>query len=183
MKFHAQLSMKKRFITLVPGCKPWRNIFLWWSPKATNAKFRAGKEGDILTLSHWDMWSLNHVGILKDPCIWMSFNIIERDNIHQYLSLLTTGSTKEALSRHNWKIVDWNRKNQIKQTKFTNISVKTPEHMLMVSYCFDYQMSLIGHQSTYCLKNTPKLLVNFTKLYNNLKVLFFYLHNLQCNHH
>ena len=34
-----------------------------------------------------------------------------------HLSLLSTGSTQEDPSRHNWKIVDWDVKNQIKQTK------------------------------------------------------------------
>ena len=34
-----------------------------------------------------------------------------------HLFLLSTGSTQEDLSRHNWKIVDWDVKNQIiKQT-------------------------------------------------------------------
>ena len=28
----------------------------------------------------------------------------------------STGSTQEELSLHNWKIVDWDVKNQIKQT-------------------------------------------------------------------
>ena len=32
-----------------------------------------------------------------------------------HLSLLSTGSTMEDLSQHNWKIVDWDVKNQIKQ--------------------------------------------------------------------
>ena len=32
-------------------------------------------------------------------------------------SLLSTGSTREDQSRHNWKIVDWDIKNQIKHTK------------------------------------------------------------------
>ena len=30
-------------------------------------------------------------------------------------SLLSTGSTQDDLSRHNWKVVDWEVKNQIKQ--------------------------------------------------------------------
>ena len=34
-----------------------------------------------------------------------------------HLSLLSTGSTQEYLSQHNWKTVDWEAKNQIKQTK------------------------------------------------------------------
>ena len=33
-----------------------------------------------------------------------------------HLSLLNTGSTQEDPSRHSWKIVDWDIKNQIKQT-------------------------------------------------------------------
>ena len=33
-----------------------------------------------------------------------------------HLSLLNTGSTQEDLSRNNWKNVDWDIKNQIKQT-------------------------------------------------------------------
>ena len=32
-----------------------------------------------------------------------------------HLSLLSTGSTQKDLSQHNWKIVDWDVKNQIKQ--------------------------------------------------------------------
>ena len=36
-----------------------------------------------------------------------------------HLSLLSTGSTQENLSRHNWKIVDWDVKNQIKQNNLT----------------------------------------------------------------
>ena len=31
-------------------------------------------------------------------------------------SLLSTGSTQEDPSRHNWKIIDWDVKNQTKQT-------------------------------------------------------------------
>ena len=31
-----------------------------------------------------------------------------------HLSLLSTGSTQEDQSRHNWKIIDWVVKNQIK---------------------------------------------------------------------
>ena len=38
--------------------------------------------------------------------------------IKTHLSLLSTGSTQEDLSRHNWKIVDWDIKIQIKQTKY-----------------------------------------------------------------
>ena len=34
-----------------------------------------------------------------------------------HLSLLNTGSTQEDLSQHNWKTVDWDDKNQIKQNK------------------------------------------------------------------
>ena len=34
-----------------------------------------------------------------------------------HVSLLSTGSTQEDLSRHNSKIVDWDVKNQIKQKK------------------------------------------------------------------
>ena len=34
-----------------------------------------------------------------------------------HLSLLSTGSTQEDLFRQNWKIVDWDVKNQIKQNK------------------------------------------------------------------
>ena len=33
-----------------------------------------------------------------------------------YLSLLSTGSTPEDPTRRNWKIVDWDVKNHIKQT-------------------------------------------------------------------
>ena len=32
-------------------------------------------------------------------------------------SLFRIGSTQEDLSRHNWKIIDWDIKNQIKQKK------------------------------------------------------------------
>ena len=39
------------------------------------------------------------------------------------LSLLSTGSTQEDPSRHNWKIVDWDVKNQIKQTCFAYLDV------------------------------------------------------------
>ena len=38
--------------------------------------------------------------------------------IYQIHSLLSTGSTQEYPSRHNWKSVDWDIKNQIKQNKF-----------------------------------------------------------------
>ena len=34
-------------------------------------------------------------------------------------SLLNTGPTQEDPSQHNWKIVDWAVKNQIKQTDFS----------------------------------------------------------------
>ena len=33
-----------------------------------------------------------------------------------HLSVLSTGSFQEDPSRHNWKFVDWDVKNQIKQT-------------------------------------------------------------------
>ena len=32
-------------------------------------------------------------------------------------ALFRIGSTQEDLSRHNWKIIDWDIKNQIKQKK------------------------------------------------------------------
>ena len=35
-----------------------------------------------------------------------------------FYHLLRTGSTQENPSRHNWKIVDWDVKNQIKQIKY-----------------------------------------------------------------
>ena len=34
-----------------------------------------------------------------------------------HVFLLSTGSTQEDPSRHNWKIIDWDVKDQIKQTK------------------------------------------------------------------
>ena len=37
----------------------------------------------------------------------------------KHLSLLSTGSTQEAPSWHNWNIVDWDVKNQIKQKQNT----------------------------------------------------------------
>ena len=40
-----------------------------------------------------------------------------------HLSLLSTGSTQEDPSRHNWQIVDRDKKNQIKQTN-VNLSFK-----------------------------------------------------------
>ena len=36
-----------------------------------------------------------------------------------HLSLLSTGSTQEDPSRHNWKIVDWDVKNQTNKNGFT----------------------------------------------------------------
>ena len=41
-----------------------------------------------------------------------SYCVVSLSKTHQ--SLLSTGSTQENLSRHNWKIVDWDVKNQIK---------------------------------------------------------------------
>ena len=38
-----------------------------------------------------------------------------------HLSLLSTGSTQEDPSQHNQKIVDWDVKNQIKQTNIIRI--------------------------------------------------------------
>ena len=38
--------------------------------------------------------------------------VLEQDT----LSLLSTGSTQEYPYRHNWTIVDWDVKSQIKQT-------------------------------------------------------------------
>ena len=38
-----------------------------------------------------------------------------------HLSLLNTGSTQKGPSWHNWKIVDWDVKNQIKQTKTNRV--------------------------------------------------------------
>ena len=35
---------------------------------------------------------------------------------HCVVSLLSTSSNQEDLSRRNWKIVDWDVKNQIKRT-------------------------------------------------------------------
>ena len=40
-----------------------------------------------------------------------------------HLSLPRTGSTQEDPSGQNWKIVDWDVKNQIKQTKSTSIVI------------------------------------------------------------
>ena len=46
-------------------------------------------------------------GVMRDSVVSFS---------KTYKSLLSTGSTQEDRSRHNWKIVDWDVKNQIKQT-------------------------------------------------------------------
>ena len=43
-----------------------------------------------------------------------------------HLSLLSTGSIQEDLSRHNRKIVDWDVKNPIKQTKSTERRLTLP---------------------------------------------------------
>ena len=40
-----------------------------------------------------------------------------------HLSLLSTGSTQEDLSKHNLKIVDWDVKNQIKQTNCIELDI------------------------------------------------------------
>ena len=41
-----------------------------------------------------------------------------------HYSLHSTGSTQEDPSRHNWKIVDWALKNQIKQTRSIKLKFK-----------------------------------------------------------
>ena len=49
-----------------------------------------------------------------------------------HLSLLNTGSTKEDPSRHNWKIVDWDVKNQI---KYMTIVFKDIQLYIAVKFC------------------------------------------------
>ena len=52
-------------------------------------------------------------------CGW--FEPHRRSSTHQ--SLLSSGSTQVDPSRHNWKIVDWDVMNQIKQTNIHMVSV------------------------------------------------------------
>ena len=42
-----------------------------------------------------------------------------------HLSLLSIGSTQEDPPPHNWKIVDWDVKNQIKQKRHRNLEIST----------------------------------------------------------
>ena len=45
------------------------------------------------------------------------YGIVSLSKIHY--SLFSTGSNQEDLFRHNWKIVDWDVKNQIKQRLYS----------------------------------------------------------------
>ena len=58
-----------------------------------------------------------------------------------HLSLLSTGSTQEGLSQHNW-IVDWDLKNQIKQTKLIRLNTVSTNigsfNVLKKLRCFNY---------------------------------------------
>ena len=51
-------------------------------------------------------------------------------------SLVNTGSTQEDLSLYNWNIVDWDLKNQIKQTK--NFQVVLVFYFLPIHASFHY---------------------------------------------
>ena len=55
-----------------------------------------------------------------------------------HLSLLSTGSTQEDPSRHNWKIVDWDVKNQIKQNK---LSSDRKLRLIRLSGCTDTDLN------------------------------------------
>ena len=46
--------------------------------------------------------------------------VLEQGN----LSSLSTGSTQEDLSRHNWSFFDWDIKNESKQNKMSKISLR-----------------------------------------------------------
>ena len=59
-------------------------------------------------------------------------------------SLLSTGSTQEDPSRHNWKIVDWDVKNQIKQTKAYG-TLKNKESAFMYQRDI-YELYVFHHQ-------------------------------------
>ena len=65
------------------------------------------------------------------PCVSLSKRLFP---------LLSTGSTQEELSRHDWKIVDWDVKNQNNQTKHGN-------QPRLVGDC----MFRLSRASTYCL--------------------------------
>ena len=49
-----------------------------------------------------------------------------------HLSLLSTGSTQEDPSQHDWKIVDWDVKNQIKQTKNMTRSIIMKQNFVYI---------------------------------------------------
>ena len=55
--------------------------------------------------------------LTEGPEVWASSTslcfVLDQDTF----ILFSTGSTQEDQSRHNWKIVDWDVKNQNKQTK------------------------------------------------------------------
>ena len=54
-----------------------------------------------------------------------------------HLSLLSTDSNQKEQSQHNWEIVDWDVKNQIKQSWFTLLHSATPKlyRILAFSEC------------------------------------------------
>ena len=73
--------------------------------------------------------------------LWFLFKILWQNTCRFTLllqSLLSAGSTLEDPSRHNWKIVNWDVKNQIKQTnKVTNIiDIDLVYYMPMITSLF-----------------------------------------------
>ena len=102
----------------------------------------------------------------------------------KYLSLLSTASTQEDLSRHYWKFVDWDVKNQIKQThmfclrkgknifKYTHLSWG-----LYVNEYFDKHWrgwwNVAFYQGLHCLfrLNNLQRLSNFPR-HNNFILIF-----------
>ena len=82
--------------------------------------------------------------------------------------LLSTGSTQEDPSQHDWKIVSWDVKNQNKQTK--NRTVKQAIAHLKVSY-WDQSMPSIWHVPKKFALFKWQLFqyywANFTKLHRN----------------
>ena len=107
-----------------------------------------------------------------------------------HYSLLSTGSTQEDPSRHNWKIVDCDVKNQIKQTKlklFNNMKhVAMPlvrEHNEYIGLCYiqcsPFIMLCLGfHRNWPCYKWIPILRGTLLQTnYGKMPILWSFSYN------
>ena len=82
--------------------------------RSTLIWFRKKQKKEVSSVSNLRGNSLSIFSHLKSGNCVVSLSM-------RHLSLLSTGSTQEDPPQHNWKIVDWDVKNQIKQTKQNKI--------------------------------------------------------------